>query len=151
MSAIEVPDGEAKIRFEAELFVPKENEPGEIRPWKPGDTANATFSRETIRTFREANGRRYIEFSQLGTPGSIQIPSRGAWLGALLFNALHFIIWFLVFWPILRFTSGTALGLATAMTLLVMLFGMPFLFERNAPPPPAVIAEPVPPAPEAKP
>src|SRR5438477_8775947 len=57
--AIEVPDGEAKARFEAELFVPDEAKPGELRPWRAGDAAPPTFSREVVRTFREANGRRY--------------------------------------------------------------------------------------------
>lgn len=138
VTAIEVPQGETVTRFEAELFVPKEGNPQELRPAMPED-ANPTYDRGQIRTFREANGSRYIEFSTLGTPGPIQSPSRGAWLGAILLNVLHFAIWLIVFWPILRFTSGTALGLAAGITLAVMFFLMPILFDRNKslPAPPA--------------
>jgi hypothetical protein len=136
VTAIEVPEGEAKVRFDAELFVPDEAKPGELRPWKPGDAAQPTYSREMVRTFREANGRRYIEFSQLGTPGSMQSPSRGAWVGAVLLNVVHLVIWFVVFWPILRFGSGVALGLAAFFCAATMLLAMPILFDRNKPPTP---------------
>src|SRR5207244_11702309 len=113
--------GEAKGRFEAELFVPDEAKPGELRPWRAGDAAPPTFSREMVRTLREANGRRYIEFSQLGTPGSMQSPSRGAWVGVVLLNLAHFAVWFLVVWPILRFDCGVALGLAAGFCAATML------------------------------
>lgn len=141
VTAIEVPSGEAKLHFDAELFVPVEGKPGELRPAKPED-ANPTYNRGAIRTFREAGGTRYIEFSELGTPGPIQSPSKGAWLGAILLNVAHFVVWFVVFWPILRFTSSVALGLALGMTAGVMFFAMPILFERAKPAPPvALVAE----------
>ena len=142
MTAIEIPEGESKVRFEAELFVPDEAHPGELRPYKPGDTAQPTYNRGVIRTFREANGRRYIEFSQLGTPGPIQSPSRGAWIGAVLLNLAQFVIWFIVFWPILRFTSGVVLGLAAGFGVAVMLFAMPILFDRNKTPLPPPVPSP---------
>jgi hypothetical protein len=139
VTAVEIPQGESKARFEAELFVPVEGKPGELRPAKPED-ANPTYNRGAIRTFREANGTRYIEFSELGTPGPIQSPSKGAWLGAVLLNLAHFAVWYAVFWPILRFTSGPAFGLAAGTTALVMFFVMPILFERHKPAPPAATA-----------
>jgi len=146
VTAIEIPDGEGKVRLDAELFVPIEGKPGESRAWRAGDTAAPTYSREAVRTFRELGGRRFVEFSTLGTPGPLQVPSRSGFLGALLINLLHFAVWFIVFWPILRFTSGTALGLALAMTVTVMLFVMPVLFNRyQAPPaPPVAVAMTVP-------
>lgn len=140
VTAVEVPQKDGKLRFEAELFVPVAGKPGEQKPWKPGDPGQPTYSRESVRVFREAGGNRYIEFTQLGSPGSIQVPNRGAWFGAFVLNLLHFVVWFIVFWPILRFTSGTALGLAAGFTLTIMLFVMPILFERNKPPIPVGVA-----------
>jgi hypothetical protein len=133
VTAIEIPEGDTPVRLEAELFVPDEAKPGEMRAYKPGDTAEPKYSREAVRVFREVNGRRYIEFSQTGSLSSLQVPSRGAWLGALFFNFMHLAVWFIVFWPILRFGSGSALGLAAGMTIMVMLFAMPILFDRNQP------------------
>lgn len=146
VKAVEVPEGEKTARFEAELFVPDESKPGEFRPWKADDAAMPTFSRDAARIFREVNGRRYIEFVQ-GTPGPMQIPNRGAWVGAMLLNVLHFVVWFIVFWPILRYSSGTALGLAALMTFMVVLLAMPVLFDRNRlPRPPPVLPAEVAPA-----
>jgi hypothetical protein len=144
--AIEIPDGEAKARFEAELFVADETKPGEVKPVAVADAPpDAKFSRETVRYFREANGRRYIEFSQLGTPGSIQSPSRAAFFGALALNLLHFVVWLAIFWLVLRFAFGSALGLAAGFGLTIMLFVMPILFERgSAPPTPQAQVAPAP-------
>ncbi|CAN5576979.1 hypothetical protein BH11PLA2_BH11PLA2_26330 [soil metagenome] len=141
--ALEVPDGDTKARFDAELFVPDESKPGEVRLVKPGETpADPKYSRETVRFFREVNGRRYIEFNQLGTPGSIQAPSRGAFIGALLLNFGHFVVWILIFWLVLRFSFGAAIGLGVGFGALTMLFVMPILFDRNRPgaAPAAVVA-----------
>jgi hypothetical protein len=134
--AIEVPEGEAKIRLEAELFVPDDARPGELKAVSVADApVNATYGRETIRVFREPGGRRYVEFSQLGTPGSIQAPNRGAFFAAIAINLLHFAVWLIVFWPILRFSLGVSLGLSAGMGLLTMLFLMPLLFEKGRPKP----------------
>jgi hypothetical protein len=144
VTAIEVPEGEGQARFEAELFVPVEGT-GELKPWKPGDAGQPVFSREQVRVFREPHGKRYIEFSQLGTPGPIQSPSTASWFGAVALNALQFLVWFIVFWPILRFTSGVALGFAAGFGLTIMLFVMPILFEKNRlPTPPPAVARAVP-------
>ncbi len=145
VTSIEIPDGDQTIVLNAELFVPKEGQTGELRPWQPGDEGSPVYSRDLIRVFREADGRRSVEFTQLGSPGALQMPSRGGFIGAILINIAQFVVWFVIFWPVLRFTSGPALGLALAATVVVMLFVMPLLFNRyKAPAPPPAVAYLVP-------
>jgi hypothetical protein len=80
------------------------------------------------RRFVEEKGNRYIKAEQ---PGVIYVPSGGVVVLALLLNFLLFLVWFVAFWPVLRFTWGHALGFAAVFGVLMMLVGMPLLFEMN--------------------
>lgn len=106
-------DGETKTRYEAEL------------------DPNGKYPSGAVRVFREVGGPRYIEFSQLGMPSPVYVPSRGALLAAMALNALHFVVWLAAFWLVMRFSLGHALGLATGFGLAAMLILMPLLFDRN--------------------
>jgi len=110
------PDAEA-VRFDAQL---KETRPG-VKTYAAGPEG---------RTFVEQRGSRYIQADQLGV---VYVPSTGAIILALLINLLHFVVWFIVFWPILQFTRGHAFLLMTVFALVTMLLLMPLLFERNRP------------------
>lgn len=80
------------------------------------------------RRFVEEKGSRYVQADQLGV---VYEPSTGAIVVALLINLLHFVVWFVAFWPILQFTRGHAFILTTVFALVTMLVVMPLLFERN--------------------
>lgn len=93
------------------------------------------------KTFREKGGPRYIEGDE---PGVILVPSGGVQFVALLLNALVFVVLAAVFWPVLRFGLGHAIGLAGVIGLAVVLLLMPRLFELNAPKPlPPTVPPPV--------
>jgi hypothetical protein len=85
--------------------------------------------------FVEDKGSRYVEVKQLGV---LYVPSSGTVVLALLINLLHFVVWFVAFWPILQFTRGHAFALTTLFGLVTMLLVMPLLFKpnRNKPPQP---------------
>jgi hypothetical protein len=108
--ALEVKEGDAKARFDAEL-----DDKGKYKP---------------NRRFVDRN-RRYIEFGQTNTPSEIVAVSRGAFLGAVALNLLCFVAWFVVLWPVMRFTLGHALGLSLVLGGATMLLLMPLLFEKN--------------------
>jgi len=105
---------------------------------KDGDQAPAAFNAELDdkgkykpgKVFRDRN-RRYVEFGQTNTPSAIFVPSRGAFAGAVVLNLLNFVVWFAVFWPVMRFTAGHAAGLAIVVGGVTMLVLMPLLFEKN--------------------
>lgn len=110
-TALEVKEGDAAgTRFDAEL-----DDKGKYKPGK---------------VFRARN-REFIEFGQTNTPSAIYAPSRGAYAGAVLLNVMNFVVWFAVFWPVLRFSAGHAFGLAALCGGATMLILMPLLFEKN--------------------
>jgi hypothetical protein len=96
------------------------------------------------KTFRETGGKRYVEGDE---PGMIVAPSGGAQFAAIALNLLLFVVLFAVFWPVLRFDLGHAIGLAAVFGLVVMLVLMPLLFSLNKrlPPPPQPTAVTSPP------
>jgi hypothetical protein len=104
---------------------------------KEGDH-DVTFKADpTHGRFVEEGGRRYLDgesFGRITTPRG-----GGSWLRVLL-NGLHFAVWFVCLWLLLRFQWPHALGLAVALWL-VMTFVVPFIFkkavEAKAPPAPA--------------
>jgi hypothetical protein len=108
--ALELKESDVTATFNADL-----DDKGKYKPGK---------------VFRDRN-RRYIEFGQSNTPSAIHAPSRGAFAGAVLLNLLNFVIWFAVFWPVMRFTAGHAVGLALVVGGVTMLVLMPLLFEKN--------------------
>jgi hypothetical protein len=50
-------------------------------------------------------------------------------VGTLTLNLLHYLLWLTVFWPLLRYGLGMALGLATSFWLLLTLFILPLIFD----------------------
>ncbi len=113
--AVIVDENGQKVRFDAEL------------------TDSGTEYRTPAKVFREAGGSRFIEAGNEGAGvGVIYAPSTGAVVVAILLNVLLFAVWFAVFWPLLQYSSGMALGLAAGFGLATMLVAMPLLFELNA-------------------
>jgi hypothetical protein len=110
--ALEVKEGETKTRFDADL------------------DDKGRYKSATNKVFRDKRGR-YIEFGQTNTPSPIYAPSRGAFAAAVGINVLNFVVWFVVFWPVMRFTLGHSLGLAVVFGGVTMLLLMPLLFEKN--------------------
>jgi hypothetical protein len=92
------------------------------------------------RRFVEENGSRYIMHAR---PGVMHVPSSGVVATALLLNFLLFVVWFVAFWPVLRFSWGHALGFATVFGFVTMLIGLPLLFSqhREASGPPATAVQ----------
>lgn len=80
--------------------------------------------------FDEERGARYVDGA---TPTVVYAPSRGAVLAALALNGLMFVAWFAAFWPVLRYSSGHALGLTVACGAATLLVLMPLLFKLNKP------------------
>jgi hypothetical protein len=89
------------------------------------------------RRFNEQNGSRYVLADQLGV---LYIPSTGTVALALLINLVHFLLWFIAFWPILQYTRGHAFALTVLFGLVTMLLVMPLLFKPNRAPKPAAEA-----------
>jgi hypothetical protein len=97
-------------------------------------------------TFVEkGSGGRTIEISRgldadPAEPVQVVAPSGGAVFLALALNALHLVVWFAIFWPVLRFNVGHAIGLAVVFFAMGTVLLMPLLFQMNALPkgPPAM-------------
>jgi hypothetical protein len=100
-------------------------------------------SDQNERRFVEEKGSRYIKAAQMGV---MYVPSGGVVATALLLNFLLFVVWFVAFWPALRFNWGHALGFSAAFGLLVMLLILPLLFgiirKEGKPPQAAMRAQP---------
>ena len=56
----------------------------------------------------------------------------GAFLSNVLLNVLHFAVWFVVLWLLLRFRWGHALGLAVVLWLITTLALLPMLLGQAA-------------------
>jgi hypothetical protein len=91
-----------------------------------------TYTQE--RKFVEDKGSRYVEFVQLGT---LFVPSSGIVAISLLLNFTLLLLWFVVAWPVLRYTVTHSLGIAIVGTLVTMLALMPLLFKFARDPKPA--------------
>lgn len=91
------------------------------------------------KTFREVGGKRYIEGDE---PGVIVAPSGSAMWAAVALNVLLFVVLFAVFWPVLRFGPGHAVGLSVVFGLAILLVLMPLLFGLNKLPPAVVVTVP---------
>jgi hypothetical protein len=82
------------------------------------------------KTFREKGGPRYIEEDGIG---QIVAPSGGVIFLALLINLLHLVVWFVVFWFVMKFTWPHGLGLAMVLGVVITLIAMPLIFSLNKP------------------
>jgi hypothetical protein len=96
-------------------------------------------------TFVDKAGGRTIEISRgleadPAEPVQVVAASGGAVFLAIGLNVLHLVVWFAVFWPVLRFNVGHAIGLAVVCFAMSTVILMPLLFQTNALPkgPPAM-------------
>jgi hypothetical protein len=83
--------------------------------------------KEEVR-FEEQGGSRYIESTR---PQQMVVPSASAFALAVLLNVGHFVVWFLAFWLILRFSAGHAALFVLAIGAVSMFIVMPLLFQLN--------------------
>jgi hypothetical protein len=74
----------------------------------------------------EDGGRRYLDEENLG---KVTTPRGGGSFLRVALNVLHFVVWFVCLWLLLRFQWPHALGLAAALWL-VMTFVAPYLFKE---------------------
>ncbi|MBX9680597.1 MAG: hypothetical protein K2X38_17730 [Gemmataceae bacterium] len=105
--AIEVPEGNAVIRYEG-------------------------ISDETggYRRFVSADGWFMQEFN--GPTGIPEISRTGRLLGNLLLNGFHLVAWFLSLWLLMRFQWPHALGFAVCLWGLCTLVMLPILLDAAA-------------------
>lgn len=116
-------------------LIVSENQPSPVRFEAVLKPDGWTYDGEK-KTFREQGGKRFVEGDD---PGVLIAPSGGAQFVAIALNALVLAVLFVVFWPVLRFGAGHAVGLAVLFGLPIVLILMPMLFNLNKPPvvPPA--------------
>lgn len=91
--------------------------------------------------FKDKDGGRTVEWSRpfdASEPLSVVSPSGGAVFLALLLNVVHLVIWFAIFWPVLKFNVGHAMLLAVIFFAMSTVLLMPLLFEANKVPKAAV-------------
>jgi hypothetical protein len=98
-------------------------------------------------TFQDKSGGRTIEISRgldadPAEPIAVISPSGGAVFLALALNVLHLVIWFVIFWPILRFNVGHAIGFTVVFFAMFTVLIMPLLFDTNKVAKPALTAAP---------
>jgi len=94
---------------------------------------NNTYVGEKYQ-FKEKDGGRTVEWSKpfdAAEPLAVVSPSGFTVFLALLLNVLHLVVWFAVFWPVLRFNVGHAIGLAVVFFAMSTVLLMPLLFESN--------------------
>ena len=108
--ALLVPEGEKKVKF--------------VAPEKGGGFVLTDRARHLVYT--QEGGRGTISDENIGL---MNVPSLSGALGALALNALHFLAWFLAFWPILRFTLGPALVFTLVVGGASMFVLVPVLFQ----------------------
>ena len=66
-------------------------------------------------------------------PGRVHRKKTGVFLGNLLLNGLHFVVWWMAFWLGVRFQIWHAFGFAFLMWLFTMVAVQPVLFGLNRP------------------
>jgi hypothetical protein len=109
--AIDLPEDGKKTRFDAAL------------------DSKGTYALDGDHVvFTEKGGSRYLESNQFHR---MNVPSTGAFAAAVALNVVVFVVWFVAFWPVMRFNSGHALILALIFGTFSVLILMPLLFEKN--------------------
>ncbi len=81
-----------------------------------------------VERFVEEGGKSYLDAESFGR---ITTPRGGGSFVRVLLNVLHFAVWFVVLWLLLRFQWPHALGLAVALWL-VMTFVAPYILAAGA-------------------
>jgi len=103
-------------------------------PKQPMDVRFAAKHAEN--KYVEEGGSRYMTVDNFGR---IYTPRPGRSRAMLLLNVLHFVVWFLAIWLLLRFQWAHALGLAAAIWLgTTMLIG-PLVFAKIKPKTPETV------------
>lgn len=109
----------------AAVLIPMDNGPVRFNAQLKKDARSGLPSYANERRFVEDKGDRYVRADQLGI---MYVPSGGVVITALFLNFMLFAVWFIAFWPVLRFSWGHALGFAAAFGVVMMLFVFPLLF-----------------------
>ena len=86
-------------------------------------------SEQEYRRFVSKEGWTVKEYNS-GPSGLPEAYQTSLWLGNLLLNGLHFALWFVCLWLILRFQWGHALGLAFVLWLVMTLLVVPMMLVR---------------------
>ncbi len=96
--------------------------------FEPDRDPKGRFKTETFDSlyYRDKNGRVMKE-SELG---QATIFRWGNLLANLVLNGIYFVLWFVVLWLVLEFSSGYALGLAIACWLISILFLLPPVLSK---------------------
>jgi len=113
-------------------------------PQGPAVRFNAGFKEDTRgktyfpkgndgRRFMEENGSRYVSLDQ---PGVLYVPSATTVFLAILINLGMFAVWYVAFWPVLRFGAGFAALLTLAFAVFTIFVVMPLLFKPGRAPKP---------------
>lgn len=116
---IKEPGKEAPMRFNANLVKVKQNGK-EVEEFPPADTFR----------YVEEKGSRFMSGDN---PGRVHRKKTGVFLGNLLLNGLHFVVWWMAFWLGVRFQIWHAFGFAFLMWLFTMVAVQPVLFGLNRP------------------
>jgi hypothetical protein len=107
---------------------PKDKESGKSVVFKADLTSERKF-KNPAQYIEEGGARRVMTEDSLGR---VSTPKRGLEFANLLLNGLHFVVWFLVLWLLLRFQWSHALGLALPLWLALSLTAVPFLLARTS-------------------
>ncbi len=108
--ALIVKDGEEKVRLETVV-------------------TEAWTYESPEKFYREPNGKRYLEGTD---PRFLVIPSAGAYTNMVLLNVGLIVVWFVAFWPVMRFSVGHSLGLMAVFAGVSLFVVMPLLFNSNS-------------------
>jgi hypothetical protein len=82
---------------------------------------------QTLR-YIEERGSRFMYESQ---PGKIFSYHKSQFLGNVVLNLIHFVLWFLVLWLLMRFAWPHALGFAFICWLAFTLVLVPFILSKS--------------------
>ncbi|HYH63991.1 MAG TPA: hypothetical protein VD866_04765 [Urbifossiella sp.] len=98
------------------------------------DRGRKTYPRESgRRRFLEEDGSRYVNHAQ---PGVLYVPSALTVFLAILINLGMFAVWYVAFWPVLRFGAGFAALMTLAFAIFTIFVVMPVLFKPGRGPKP---------------
>src|SRR5439155_8961007 len=76
--------------------------------------------------YRDSRGRVMTE----DAIGRLSTTRWGLLWGNLFLNLIHFLLWFVCLWLLLRFQWSHALGLAVILWLIMTIFGVPALLAK---------------------
>ena len=115
------------------------------RPWNPANVEaieieydgqkirldRQPYTEGAYRTFVSPDGWTMTEFDDgpTGVPTAFRV---GRFLANLFFNGMHFLLWFLCLWLLLRYLWSHALGFAFVLWLVMTLTVMPMLLGYAA-------------------